>query len=78
MRHTKSQRNQRRSHDALQTLPTTACPKCGTLVLRHQACSNCGFYRGRQVINVAALEVKKEKKRKEKAQVAGGATKKEE
>ena len=26
------------------------CANCGNLVLQHQVCPKCGFYRGRQVI----------------------------
>lgn len=32
----------------------------------HNACQNCGFYKGREVINVLAKLDKKEKKKREK------------
>lgn len=31
---------------------TLACPRCGSPRLSHRACSNCGTYRGREVLSV--------------------------
>ena len=31
------------------------CPECDTRIPGHIACPSCGFYRGRQVVNVDAL-----------------------
>ena len=60
MRHNRSQRGSTRSHHALSGLALTKCPDCNNPVMRHQACSNCGKYRGKVVIN-------KEEKTKAKA-----------
>jgi large subunit ribosomal protein L32 len=30
----------------------SVCPQCGAVKLPHRVCSNCGTYRGRQVIDV--------------------------
>ena len=65
-RHTKSRRNKRRSHHALSRRDTSSCPKCGSLVLPHCLCDNCGTYAGREVVDVMAKLTKKEKKKKEK------------
>jgi len=46
----KSKRNMRRSHDAISRTFAVVCPNCGDPVLRHRACSNCGQYRGREVV----------------------------
>ncbi|MDD4803642.1 MAG: 50S ribosomal protein L32 [Candidatus Paceibacterota bacterium] len=58
MRHTRSQRGNTRSHHALKGLALTKCPDCNSAVIRHQACSNCGKYKGRVVINLEAKSVK--------------------
>jgi large subunit ribosomal protein L32 len=52
MRHNRSQRGSTRSHHALKGIALTKCPDCNSPVMRHQACSNCGKYRGRVVINL--------------------------
>lgn len=66
MRHTKGKRNRVRSHHALKAAQFSACPHCGQAVLPHQICKNCGYYKGRRVIDVLAKLDKKERKKKEK------------
>jgi large subunit ribosomal protein L32 len=65
-RGTKSTRNQRRMHIFLETPAFSICPKCGRQVLSHQVCQNCGYYKGREVINVLEKLEKKERKQREK------------
>jgi len=65
-RHTKSRRNKRRSHLALKPEYLSLCPKCGSPILPHHMCPNCGYYKGKEIINVLAKLEKKEKKQKEK------------
>lgn len=65
-RHTKSRRNKRRMHIFLKQPVSTRCPKCGEPVLPHTICPNCGYYKGREVIDVLAKLEKKERKKKEK------------
>ena len=67
MRHTRSATGQRRSHHALKKVRFSKCPKCGTEVLSHTICQNCGAYKGREVIDVLKKLAKKERKTKEKA-----------
>jgi large subunit ribosomal protein L32 len=52
MRHNRSQRGSTRSHHALKGIALTKCVDCNSPVMRHQACSNCGKYRGKVVINL--------------------------
>ena len=56
-KHSKGRRDRRRAHDALTVVNTVACSNCGSKRLPHTVCSNCGYYKGREVI-----QVKKEKK----------------
>ncbi len=65
-RHTKSRRNKRRSHLALTPENFSLCPKCKNPILPHHACQNCGYYKGREVIDVLAKLEKRERKQKEK------------
>ena len=53
-RHSKRRKNQRRAHDAL-TAPTLAeCPHCHQKKLPHQACPECGYYKGREVVDTSS------------------------
>lgn len=70
MRHTRSHTGNRRSHHALKVVATVACAKCGTMVLPHHACANCGTYRSRTAIDVMKKLTKKEQKAKAKALAA--------
>lgn len=54
-RHSHARTHKRRAHDALKTKSISVCPNCREAKLPHRACPHCGYYRGRQVI-----EVKKE------------------
>jgi len=65
-RGTKSTRNQRRMHIFVKAPFLGACPKCGKPVLPHTVCPNCGYYKGREVINVLEKLEKKERKKREK------------
>lgn len=51
-RKSKSRRNMRRSHDALERTFAVICSNCGEPTLRHRACPSCGHYRGRQVLKI--------------------------
>jgi len=55
----KGRRDRRRAHDALEGNNLVACPNCGEMALPHTVCPNCGFYKGREVI-----EIKKDEKKK--------------
>lgn len=65
-RHTKSRRNRRRSHLRLKKQKLFNCSKCGEPILAHRVCSFCGYYDGKQVVDVLAKLEKKERKKKEK------------
>jgi len=65
-RKTKSRRDKRRQHLKLKRQNFSICPRCKSPVLPHHACPNCGYYKGREVINVLAKLEKKERKQREK------------
>ena len=49
----KGRRDRRRAHDAIGVPQLAECSNCHQPVLPHRACPHCGFYRGRQVLDVA-------------------------
>lgn len=65
-RHTKARRQKRRMHIFLKTPFFVKCQKCTKLILPHQACPHCGYYKGKEVIDVLKKMNKKERKAKEK------------
>jgi len=48
--HSRARRDKKRSHHALEAPNVIKCPNCARPVLPHRVCSECGFYKGRQVI----------------------------
>lgn len=59
MRATRSHRNNRRSHHALSAARVSKCTNCAAPHKRHAVCMNCGTYRGRKVLDLAAKAAKK-------------------
>jgi large subunit ribosomal protein L32 len=59
-RHSKSRRDKRRTHDKLALPNLTICPQCKQPKRTHRICPYCGFYKGRQIIEI------KPKKKKQK------------
>lgn len=49
-RKTKSQQGNRRSHIKVEESELSECPNCGETIRPHTVCSNCGYYKGEQVI----------------------------
>ena len=64
--HTRSKVGKTRMHKHIKRTALSLCPKCSKPVLSHTACKNCGYYKGREVINVLGKLTKKEKKVREK------------
>jgi large subunit ribosomal protein L32 len=56
-KHSKGRRDRRRAQDALQPQTLGTCSNCGSKYIQHTVCPKCGFYDGREVV-----QVKKEKK----------------
>jgi large subunit ribosomal protein L32 len=63
-RHSNTRTRKRRTHDIMTAANTSACPQCAkmnryTAIPPHRVCPECGFYRGRQVIQVKTKEKKR-------------------
>jgi len=65
-KHTRSKVGKTRMHKHIAHLKLSVCPKCKKPILSHTVCSNCGFYKGKEVINTLAKLSKKEQKQKQK------------
>ena len=50
-RKSRSRRNMRRSHDHLAAPARALCPQCKEPKAPHRICANCGFYKGRTVVD---------------------------
>jgi len=53
-KHSAQRRDKRRSHDFIEAPHLTTCGHCGAAILTHRICPECGYYRGKQAIEVKA------------------------
>ncbi len=51
-RMSKTRTAKRRTHYKAISATTTLCPQCSTAKLSHTICPSCGYYNGRQIVNV--------------------------
>ncbi|MBU0549661.1 MAG: 50S ribosomal protein L32 [Candidatus Omnitrophica bacterium] len=51
-RHSKTRGRKRRTHWKLKSPVFVACSQCKQLKLPHHVCSFCGYYNGKQVIQI--------------------------
>jgi large subunit ribosomal protein L32 len=51
-RHSKARTSRRRAHDYLTSASLAECPNCHENKLPHRACPKCGYYKGREVMEV--------------------------
>jgi large subunit ribosomal protein L32 len=61
-RHSKTRGRKRRTHWKLGQMNLVPCPQCKHPKLTHRICAVCGYYDGRQVIEVKTKEKNKKKK----------------
>lgn len=64
-RHSRARQGKRRAAIKLSIRNAVLCFNCQSPVLPHTICKKCGFYKGREVIDVAKKKKAKEKKEKE-------------
>jgi len=55
----KQRKRKRRTHYKIEAPNVIACSNCGSPKLTHHICGECGYYRNRALIAVAATEVVK-------------------
>ncbi|MFH0854992.1 MAG: 50S ribosomal protein L32 [Candidatus Omnitrophota bacterium] len=58
-RHSKTRGRKRRTHWKVKAAGLSPCPQCKHPKLAHRACSVCGYYKGKQVIEIKVKEKKK-------------------
>jgi large subunit ribosomal protein L32 len=51
-RHSQKRSSTRRAHDALKGHSLSECPNCHEKKMPHRACPKCGYYKGREVLDV--------------------------
>lgn len=66
MRHTRAHTRNRRSHHALKEASLVKCEQCGAMRRGHHMCLSCGFYKGRQVLDLATAKTARDLRIKEK------------
>lgn len=52
----KSRAGMRCAHKALKARSIDECPRCQEKKLPHKACPSCGYYRGRQAVEIKTGE----------------------
>lgn len=60
-RHSRARQGKRRAAIKLAVSKTVICPNCGTKILSHIVCKNCGYYKGKEIVN-KTKKVKEETK----------------
>ena len=60
-RHSSSRGRKRRTHWKLSKTNLTACPQCKQPKVAHQVCKSCGYYDGKQAIEIKVKEKKHRK-----------------
>jgi large subunit ribosomal protein L32 len=60
MRHTRGHTGNRRSHHALKAENLSKCSHCGADRRPHHMCLECGYYNGRQIVDLAAKKAARE------------------
>ena len=66
MRHTRAHTGNRRSHHAIKAETLSKCTHCGASRRPHHMCLECGYYNGRQVIDLTAEKAKRDARIKAK------------
>jgi len=60
-RHSKTRGLKRRTHWKIKAASLAPCPQCKQPKIAARVCPSCGFYKGKQVIEIKIKEKKKKK-----------------
>jgi large subunit ribosomal protein L32 len=60
-RHSKTRGRKRRTHWKVKPLNLIPCPQCKEMRFPHKVCKVCGYYDGRQVMEIEVKEKKNKK-----------------
>ena len=60
-KHSAARGRKRRTHWKIKVTSLIPCPQCKQLKFAHRVCISCGYYDGRQVIEIKVKEKKKKK-----------------
>ena len=63
-RHSRQRQGKRRHAIKLSVTKTVVCKNCSKNIKAHAVCKHCGYYRGKEIINVNARKEKREAKKK--------------
>jgi len=64
-RHSRARQGKRRASIHLTLAKTVPCSNCTALIMSHTVCKNCGYYKGRVVIDTLKKKDKDKNKEKE-------------
>jgi len=56
-RHSSMRRDKRRAHDFMVAPQLITCGHCGIAILPHRICPECGYYRGKQAIEIGGAKL---------------------
>ena len=71
MRHTRSHTANRRSHHALKAPALAVCKHCGANHRPHHMCLECGYYNGRQVVDLETKKAERQSRLQAKREAMG-------
>ena len=57
-RHSNTRTRTRRAHDFLTTKSLSVCTNCGSKIVPHRVCKECGYYKGKQTVTIKVKEKK--------------------
>lgn len=65
-RHSKRRGRLRRTHYKLEATELSKCTQCGKSRIPHRICPHCGYYKGKQVIEIKTVAEKKKEREKKR------------